>query len=55
MNRRGNLSDAIEDIMQSANKAFWKDILIFKSKDVLWKVRCRSLVDHVYAVFAFGK
>ena len=40
--------------MQSANEAFWKDILIYKSKDVPWKVKCRKLVDHVYAVFAFG-
>ena len=39
---------------QSANKAFGKDILICRSKDVPWKVRCRRLVDHVYAVFASG-
>ena len=35
--------DAIEERMQSANKAFWKDILIFKSKDVPWKVKCQRL------------
>ena len=40
--------------MQSANKAFWKDSVIFKSKDVPWRVKCQRLVDHVYAVFAFG-
>ena len=40
--------------MQSANKAFWKDILIHKCKHVPWKVKCQRLVDHVHAVFAFG-
>ena len=54
MIRQGKSDDAIEERMQSANKAFWKDILISKSKDVPWKVKCRRLVDHFYAVFAFG-
>ena len=54
MNQQGKSNDAIGERMQSANKAFWKDILISKSKDVPWKVKCRRLVDHVYAVFAFG-
>ena len=40
--------------MQSANKAFSKNILFYKSKDVPWEVKCQRLVDHVYAVFAFG-
>ena len=47
-------NDATEGRMQSANKAFWKDILIFTSKDVPWKVKCQRLVDHVNAVFASG-
>ena len=28
--------------------------MIYKSKDVPWKVKCQRLVDHVYAVFSFG-
>ena len=36
----GKTHDAMEERMQSANKAFCKDILIFKSKDVLWKIKC---------------
>ena len=40
--------------MQSANMAFWNTILAYKSKDVLWKIKCQILVDHVNAVFAFG-
>ena len=54
VNWQGKSQEAIEERMQSANKAFWKDILIFKSKDVSWKVKCRRLDDHVYPVFAFG-
>ena len=37
MIRQGKSDDAIEERMQSANKAFWKDILISKSKDVPWR------------------
>ena len=40
--------------MQSANKTFWKDIVIYTSKNVSWKIKCQRLVDHVYAVFAVG-
>ena len=36
MIRQGKSDDAIEERMQSANKAFWKDILISKRKDVPW-------------------
>ena len=54
MNRQGKTHDAIEERMQWANKAFGKDILIYTSKDVPWKVKCQRLVDHVCAVFAFG-
>ena len=54
VNRQGKTCDAVEERMQSANKAFWKGIMICKSKDVPWKVMCQRLVDHVYAVFTFG-
>ena len=45
MNRQGKTHDAIEERMQWANKAFGKDILIYTSKDVPWKVKCQRLVD----------
>ena len=48
MNRQGKPHDAIEERMQSANKAFWKYILRIKSKDAPWKVKCQRLVHHVY-------
>ena len=41
-------------VMQSANKAFWKDIKIYRNKDVSWRIKCRRLVDNVYPVFFFG-
>ena len=34
MKRQGKSSEAIEERMQSANKAFWKDFSTYKSKDV---------------------
>ena len=37
-NRQGKSCDAEEERMQSANKAFWKDSVIYKRKDVPWKV-----------------
>ena len=54
MNRQGKTCDAVEERMQSANKAFCKDIKIYRSKEFLWKVKRQRLVDHVYAVFSFG-
>ena len=53
MNRQGKTCDAVEQRMQSADKAYWKDIMIYKSKDVPWRIKCKRLVDHVYAVFPF--
>ena len=50
LNPEGKMHDAMEERMQSANKAFCEDILIFKSKDVQWKVKCQRLVDHVCAM-----
>ena len=40
--------------MQSAVKAFWKDILVHRSKDVPSRIKCKRLVDHVSSVFSFG-
>ena len=54
MNRQGKTCDAVKERMQSANRAFWKDIKIHKSKDVPWRIKFQPLVDHVYAVFSFG-
>ena len=54
INLQGKTCDAVEERMQSANKAFWKDIMTYKSKDVPWRIKFRRLVDHVYVVFSFG-
>ena len=34
MNRQGKTCDAVEERMQSANKAFWKDIKIYRNKGI---------------------
>ena len=50
MNRQGQAPDALEERMQSANKAHWKDIMINNSKDIPWKIKCRRLFD----IFSFA-
>ena len=51
MNKQGKSLDAIEERMQSANEAFWKDILIYR-RNVPWRIKCKRMVDHVYSVFS---
>ena len=51
LNRQEKTLDAMEERMQSANKAFWKDIMVCRRKDVPWRIK---LVDHVNSVFSFG-
>ena len=41
MNRQGKTLDASEERMQSANDTFWRDILVYKSGDVPWRIKCR--------------
>ena len=33
---------------------FRKDVKIYRSKDVPWRVKCRRMVEHVYSVLCFG-
>ena len=54
MNRQGKTCEAVEERMQSANKAFWKDIMTYKSKDVPWRIKLQRLVDHVHVVSSVG-
>ena len=39
MNRQGKTCAAVEERMQLANRAFGKDIKIYKSKDVPWRIK----------------
>ena len=55
MNRHGETLDAVEQRMHSANKAHWRDILVYRSKDVPCRIKCWRLVDHLYSVFSFGE
>ena len=54
MNSQEKTLDVIEERMLSANEALWRDILVYRSKDVPWRIKCRRLVDHAYSVFSFG-
>ena len=54
MNRQGKAHDAFEERMQSANKAWWKDVKIYRSKDVPCRIKCRTMVEHVCSVFSLG-
>ena len=40
--------------MPNASKAWWRDVKIYSSKDVPWRVKCRRVVEHVFRVFCFG-
>ena len=54
MSRQEKTYDTEGERMQSTEKSFWKDSLIYKSKDVPMKIKCQRLMDHVFVVFAFG-
>ena len=40
--------------MEAANKAWWRDTKIYRSKDVSWRERCRRMVEHVCNVYCLG-
>ena len=54
MNRQGKAHEGIEQRELTANKAWWKDVKIYRSNDVPWRVKCRRMVEHVFCVFCFG-
>ena len=37
-NRAGRTQDCLEEQMQNANKAWWRDVKVYRSKDVPWRV-----------------
>ena len=45
-------SGAIEERMQAANKAWWRDVKIYIRKEVPWIIKCRRMVEHVHNVFS---
>ena len=49
--REGKIQDSLEERMQGANEAWWRDVKICRCKDVQWRVKCRRMVDQVYSVF----
>ena len=51
---QGKMQDSLEERMQSANKAWWRNVKICRCKDVQCRVKCWRMVDPVYSVFCFG-
>ena len=43
MNRQGKTHECLEEGMEAANKAWWRDTKIYRSKDVSWRERCRRM------------
>ena len=46
---------SLEERMQSANKAWWLDVKICRSKDVPWRVKCRKMVDQTVQCLLFWR
>ena len=51
LSRQGKAHEGIEERMQSANRACWRDVKIYRSKDVPWRVKGRRMVEHVLQRF----
>ena len=54
MNRQRKTHECQEERMQCANKAWRKEVKIYRSKDVPCRVKCRRMVEHVFCAFCFG-
>ena len=53
-NPGGSFKEGLEERVQKAHKAWWKDAQIYRSKNVLGSVKCSRVVEHVCSVFIFG-
>ena len=54
LNRQGKTQDSLEERIENANEAWWRDATFYRSKDIPWRVKCRRMVKHVYSVFCCG-
>ena len=37
INQAGRMQDSLDEKMQNANKVWWRDVKIYRSKDVPWR------------------
>ena len=51
---REKKAKSLEEKMQSANKAWWREVKIYQRKVVPWRIEMQKMVDQVYSVFCFG-
>ena len=54
-NQAGRTQDSLKDRTQSANKAWWRDAKIYRSKDVPWRVKCKRMVEHVWCILLWKR
>ena len=53
-NQARRMQDSLDETMWSANKACWRDVKFYRSKDVPWRVKCRKMVEQVDSACCFG-
>ena len=44
-NQVRRMQDSLGESMWSANKACWRDVKFYRSKDVPWRIKCRRMVE----------
>ena len=49
--RDGRMQISLEERVQSADKAWWKDAKLYRCKSVSWNIKCPRVIDRVYSVF----
>ena len=49
-NQAEKTQDSLEERKQNANKAWWRDVKLYRSEAVPWRVKCRRRVEHVCSV-----
>ena len=52
--RDGRMQISLEQRMQSANKAWWRDAKKYRCKSVPWKVKCQRVFGRVRSVICVG-
>ena len=54
-NQAGRMQDSLDERMQSASTAWWRNVKIYRSNDVPQRVKCRRRVEQVCSVILFRK
>ena len=49
MNRQRKTRDTIQFRLQSVKKGCRRDIQVYRSEDLSWRIKCRRLMEHMYS------